>query len=341
MINGVVLAVLALAAELNGVDTVGLPAWRQFLYLPLGVASYLHGRHLPSAWDRWVLAGAGAVGAAAMAVDRGQGVTMLFSLALAVALPWLAGRFRRQQSALIEAGRERIATLEREQGFIAERARLRERARISADMHDSLGHELALITVRAGALELAAEADAGTREAAAGLRASAVAATDLLRRTIGMLNEDRDAATEPPGEPVEALVARSRDAGMAVGLALRGGTGPLPPLVDRAVHRVVQEALTNAARHAPGARVSVTVERGPDAVVVTVANPVAGPGPAGSGSGSGSGLAGLRERVGLLGGDLRAGPSAEGFTVAARIPVEPHTAGTAQHGDRAERGDGA
>ncbi|MFC4563150.1 sensor histidine kinase [Nocardiopsis mangrovi] len=332
MIHGVVLAVLALAGALNGLDTVTLPLWRQVLYLPLGAASYLHGRHLPSAWDRWVLAAAGAAGAAVVPFDRGTGAAVLFSLTLGVVLPWLAGRFRRQQNDLVEAGRQRVAQLEREQGFIAERARLRERARISADMHDTLGHELALITVRAGALELAADADARTRDAAAGLRSSAVAATDLLRRTIGMLREDPGAAAEPPGEPVTALVARARDAGIAVDLTLRGARGPLPPLVDRAVHRVVQEALTNAARHAPGARVAVAVEQGPDCVAVTVATSAAEPAPAGPvapgpAAGGGSGLAGLRERVGLLGGELRAGPSGGGFAVAARIPVEPRAAG--------------
>ncbi|MEK8107283.1 histidine kinase dimerization/phosphoacceptor domain-containing protein [Micromonospora sp. M12] len=113
-------------------------------------------------------------------------------------LPWLAGRFRRQQADLVRAGAERVTHLERERQFVADHARLRERAQIAADMHDALGHELALIALRAGALELAPDTTESSREAAAKLRESAVIATDRLRHTVNRL---RTARTRCPTIP--------------------------------------------------------------------------------------------------------------------------------------------
>ncbi|MGW4113245.1 sensor histidine kinase [Actinosynnema sp. NPDC004786] len=370
MRNGAVLAVLALAGLANGVATDALPAWRQVLYPVLAVLVYLHGRHLPVRRGGVVLGAVAAVGVVLGAVRLWEGVGALASLGLSVALPWLAGRFRRQQAELVEAARERIARLERTRELVAEQARLRERARIAADMHDSLGHELALIALRAGALELTAESEP-TRLAAAGLRESAVTATDRLRHTVGVLREGAP-PLDPPDEAVEALVARAAGAGLPVVLTRTGDSAPLSPLVDRAVHRVVQEALTNAARHAPGAPVTAEVRRERDGVLVTVTNPVGGAvatggasagqvgaagqvvvagqdgaagqvvvaGPAAGSVGQddavvpggeaagrtgeavsgGSGLAGLAERVRLLGGTVTAGAAGGRFTVTARIP---------------------
>ncbi|MFF4774158.1 sensor histidine kinase [Microtetraspora fusca] len=327
MRNRAILAMIAEIGVVNGLHLDDVPAWRQLLFVVLAVAAYLHGRHLPERRD-WLLPVVAATpGAVFVVLDFWDGVGALMALGLFVVLPWLAGRFRRQQAELVLAGRERVARLEREQELIAERARLRERARIAADMHDSLGHELALIALRAGALELAADMTEPNREAVAQLRASAVTAADRLRRTVGVLREPGAAPadvtgsrtpTEPPDETVEALVDRARDAGMTVEFRYDGERAALPPLVDRAVHRVVQESLTNAARHAPGADVLVHVERSARAVAVTVRNSAARdePGP----SGGGSGLAGLRERVRLLGGTLRAGPHEDGFAVRARFP---------------------
>ncbi|SCL59554.1 Histidine kinase-, DNA gyrase B-, and HSP90-like ATPase [Micromonospora citrea] len=312
------LAAIAGVGVVNGLHIDHVPTWRQLLFVVLAVAAYLHGRYRPARHD-WVLLTAAAVPAVVHLVpDVWRGAGALMALGLFVVLPWLAGRFRRQQAELVSAGRERVARLEREQELVAEHARLRERARIAADMHDSLGHELALIALRAGALELATGMTKPNQEAAAALRASAVTATDRLRRTVGMLREAASTSTEPPDESVEDLVERARAAGMTVDLRHEGQRAALAPTVDRAVHRVVQESLTNAARHAPGADVVVQVRQTADEVSVTVQDRGVHAPPAPSRGGSG--LAGLRERVRLLGGTLHAEPSDGGFAVTARIP---------------------
>ncbi|WP_203861126.1 sensor histidine kinase [Plantactinospora mayteni] len=241
--------------------------------------------------------------------------------------PWLVGRYHRQHRALVLAGWEQADLLEREQRGAAERVRMRERARIAQDMHDSLGHDLSLIALRAGALEVAADLDEGHRRAAGELRASVALATDRLRQVIGVLRDDAEPApTRPPGERVDDLVARARAAGMAVRLLVEGecpAAGDSPSMAERAVCSVVREALTNATRHAPGAAVTVAVRRGVERVSVRVGNdrPPAGPLP--GVRGAGSGLVGLRERVRLAGGTLRAGPASGGFEVYAELPTAP------------------
>ena len=157
------LAVLGLVGGLDINDR--MPVWRVGAYLVLAVLSYLHGRHRDGHWQ--VLAGVGVVGAAAVAVvDASEVTSVLTILVLTVVLPWLAGQYRRQQALLIEAERERVRQLEREQRHIAERARLHERGRVAAELHDSLGHELALIALRAGALELSPALEAKHQESA-------------------------------------------------------------------------------------------------------------------------------------------------------------------------------
>ncbi|WP_250031391.1 sensor histidine kinase [Paractinoplanes maris] len=318
MIRRVALAAIAGAGLANGLYLDRLPPWRQVLFVGLAVAAYLHGRHLHQRRDGLLLVVAAAPAGAFLRPEFWNGAGALVVVALVVVLPWLAGCFRGQQAELVLAGRERVVRLEREREMTAERARLQERARIATDMHDSLGHELALIALRAGALELSADLSERNRETAAQLRESAVTATDRLRHTVGLLRE-ASPGFEPPDESVAALVSRAREAGLTVELdAAATTTGAWPTLVNRAAHRVVQEALTNAARHAPGAQVLVRMDHSDGAVVVTVID--SGSASADRPAGDGSGLAGLRERVRLLGGTLSAGPHNDGFTVVARLP---------------------
>ncbi|MET7809196.1 sensor histidine kinase [Micromonospora chersina] len=290
------------------------------------VFSYLAGRR--SAGAGRVAAGFAAVAVAGTAVNLGLLGTnpatwfLLASVLLfAGVFPWLLGRLRRQQRALAEAGARHAEAEERERRAAVERVRLRERARIAQDMHDSLGHDLSLIALRAAALELAADLPPAHRAAAGELRASVATATERLHDIIGVLREERSGSLRPAGESVAELVDGARDAGMAVELRADPDGADLPPLVAHAVHRVVREALTNAARYAPGAPVTVTVDRAGGEVAVSIVNgrPPAGPLP--GPSSHGSGLLALRERVRLAGGVLDAGPRDPGFAVTARLPL--------------------
>ncbi|MEV4008415.1 histidine kinase, partial [Actinomadura sp. NPDC049753] len=232
------------------------------------------------------------VGGVLLSAVRGTPVTAWFPttvwLVLLGVLPWLVGRYWRQYQELLRAGWERAERLEHQQRIIAERERLRERARIAQDMHDSLGHELALIAVRAGALEVAPGLQDRHRAAAAELRTGAADATDHLREIIGLLRddaaedpaaEDPHAAADSPATPLRParesipdLVDRARASGVPVRLTGDAPAG-LGPMAALTAHRVVQEAITNAAKHAPGAAVTVALARnGAGGTTVTVAN---------------------------------------------------------------------
>lgn len=212
-------------------------------------------------------------------------------------LPWWFGRYRRL----------RAEQRERERGIIADQARLRERARIAQDMHDSLGHELALIALHGGGLELASGLTDEQRAAAGELRACAVRATNRLHEIVQVLGSaDAAADLQPADESVDDLVRRAAAAGLSVRLRHDGPPPAWSPMTSQAAHRVIQEALTNAARHAPGAAVTVTVASNRIEVVNDAA-----PRPGGS-TGSGQGLIGLDERVRLAGGRLSAGPRQDG-----------------------------
>ncbi|MFI8823435.1 sensor histidine kinase [Streptomyces sp. NPDC053431] len=254
--------------------------------------------------------------------------------ATAVVVPGLVGTSYGQQRRLVRALRERGDAAERARRFADSEARIHERSRIAAEMHDLVGHRLSLVSLHAGGLELAlARADPELREEAVLVRRTTRDAMRELRQALGVLGPlGRDtgsaALTDATGTraDVETLVAESRDGGIAVRL---DWTGPdldaRPARVRRAVHRLVRESLTNVHRYAPDAHVTVTVAHHDEAVRVEVRNgaPAAPPLSAGD-LGTGRGLTGLRERVELLGGTFDAGPGpAGGFRVEACVPTEP------------------
>ncbi|TDC39302.1 two-component sensor histidine kinase [Micromonospora sp. 15K316] len=242
-------------------------------------------------------------------------------LLFAGVFPWLLGRYRRQQQELVEAGRRHADAAAREQRGAAERIRLRERARIAQEMHDSLGHDLSLIALRAAALEVATDLDDRHRSAAGELRASVAAATERLHEIIGLLREE-EAGLRPADESVAELVDGAREAGIAVRLEAEFDADELPTVVGHAAHRVVREALTNAARYAPGAPVTVRLTRVGERLEVSVRNAPPPAGPLPGPPSHGSGLLALAERVRLAGGALDAGPAeGGGFAVRAWLPV--------------------
>jgi signal transduction histidine kinase len=249
-------------------------------------------------------------------------VSSLTIVAFLLVVPWLAGRYRRLQAELSAAGWERARQLELQQWMIADRERLAERTRIADDVHDSLGHELSLIALRAAAFEVAADLPERHRDAAAQLRQAAAGATEQLRAVIGMLRDDAgNPPLQPTRESIAEIVERACSSGMDIQLAASGEAPDVAPLIDLAAGRVVQEALTNAAKHAPGTAVVVRVEHTSTETTVTIQNNL--PTDAEQATGSGRGLIGLTERVRLAGGELRAGPVDTIFQVCARLPYEP------------------
>ncbi|MGW7309909.1 sensor histidine kinase [Streptomyces sp. NPDC054835] len=303
--------------------------------LALVAFGYLAGRRAEATRSAlWLFAAVPVVGFALVRLTGRPLViwfALILSLALAVVAPWLIGRYVRQYDRLVRSGWELADRMEREQAAVADRERLRERSRIAGDMHDSLGHDLALIAVRAGALEVDPALGADQQRAAGELRRAAADATGRLRDIIGVLREGDDEATAAPVAPadetVAELVGRARASGMEVRFTQAAGAAPLADMTARAVHRVVQEGLTNAAKHAPGAPVEVVVERSGGGAGGTG-------GTGGTGGSDGAGGAGA-DHAGGSGGTGGSGAAGSGGTAGSgnvRVRVTSGPAGPGRSG---------
>ncbi|MFJ5077235.1 sensor histidine kinase [Streptomyces sp. NPDC088553] len=251
--------------------------------------------------------------------------------------PGLAHRYWTQRRTLLHALQERNAQLLRERTMVVGQARLRERQRIAQDMHDSLGHQLALIAVHTGALEVDRELSERQREVVGVLRNASVTAMHELREVVGILRDGIEAADGSAAAPgrsgdetgraargiagIEGLVEAARTAGTSVGLRRSGEERTLAPAADHAAYRIVQEALTNAYKYAPGAAIGVDLRYEPDTFVVEVLNEKPTDEPAKDVVSGGQGLTGLAERARLVGGMCHAGPAdGGGFRVAGMLP---------------------
>lgn len=244
-------------------------------------------------------------------------------------VPALIGRYRAQRRTLLLTLHKHNSQLLRERELIAGQARLRERHRIAQDMHDSLGHQLALIAVHTGALQVDPTLSDRQREAVGVLRDASGLAMHELRDVVGLLRDDTQDVRADRAElhgvaHVDAVVDASRAAGATVELRRFGRARPLGTAGDQVAYRVVQEGLTNIHKHAPGAPVTVTLRYEPDSLLVEVANGPADDAAraaAGSAVSGGAGLRGLEERAGRVGGMLHHGPaSGGGFRLAAVLP---------------------
>ncbi|MBB6379448.1 signal transduction histidine kinase [Pseudonocardia eucalypti] len=228
---------------------------------------------------------------------------------------------------------ERVQRAERQQHRLAEEARAEERVRLAAEMHDVVTHRVSLMVLQAGALGVTAK-DPATRAAAEDLRAAGCQALEELRDLVGVLRSspgDMIEDTVPPRAGGEAalpdfteLLSESESVGVPVHLDQRGNPALASPVVARTAFRIVQEALTNVRKHAPGAAARVTMRYEPDRVRLTVRNsmPTQRVDAALTASGSGTGLLGLRQRVELVSGTLHAGATEDGgFQVDATLPA--------------------
>ncbi|MCZ7425461.1 histidine kinase [Micromonospora sp. WMMA1949] len=249
------------------------------------------------------------------------------ALFICVVVAWaLFVRARRQ---LVLSLRDRAERAEAEQQLRLDQARQLERGRIAREMHDVLAHRISLLSLHAGALEFRPDAPPEEVARAAGvIRASAHAALQDLREVIGVLraevgSEATPERPQPTLADVPALVAESRDAGVRVGVVDEvSQPEAVPAAIGRSAYRIVQEGLTNARKHAPGAVVTVRLAGGPGhGLVVEISNPWPVGGPATAIPGTGTGLVGIAERVTLAGGSLEHGRDADGtFRLTARLP---------------------
>jgi signal transduction histidine kinase len=217
----------------------------------------------------------------------------------------------------------RTVELEHEREETAKLAVAEERARIARELHDVVAHNVSVMVVQAGAERKAlGDARPETAEVLETIEQTGRAAMAEMRRLLGMLRRSDDElalAPQPSLERVGDLVAQVRDAGMPVELCVEGEPRPLPAGVDLSAYRIVQEALTNALKHAGPASAKVTVRYGREELDIEIADDGAGRAPA---NGGGHGLVGMRERVLLFGGDLDAGRArGGGYTVRARLPL--------------------
>jgi signal transduction histidine kinase len=305
---GVLFAVTALLAyrmpRAGFAAALALNAVTGVAYLLLLLTAFRAGRAAGARRDALAAAGLAAGGLALLLVARPvdpRGIPQLVVVHLVfVALPLLVGGYLAQQERLTAA--------------LADQARLGERVRIARDMHDSVGRRLSLVSIQAAALEVS---DLPPPQAEA-VRRLAAAAREAMDEVYGVVGALRDT---PGPAAVGALVAEFRTAGVPVDLRVRGGARPLPGTTAEAAYRVVEEGLTNAAKHAPARPVAVELAWERRALRVTLTNP--GPPATAAAAGAGRGLQGLAERVRLAGGRLRHGTADGAFRLAATLPLDP------------------
>jgi signal transduction histidine kinase len=320
--------VVAVAARLV-VPPVGWtgPPWPATLvvvaaYVTYAVAVRLDLHLLVGVWlvtDATIVFGYTVAGAGRDALNEAYLAILLATLVIAYG--YLVGTRRRLQYELVEGRR-------REERQQARSSLLEERARIARELHDIVAHHMSVIAVRAETAPFRMpELPEAVKDDMAETSAIAREALTEMRRLLGVLrgaDADAERAPQPGMDRLEGLVAAVRGAGLAVDLQITDGQRPLPAGVELSAYRILQEALSNALRHAPGARATAEVAYEPDRLRLRVHNdppPSAGehPPPARPGHG----ILGMRERAAMLGGTLAAGPTPDGgYTVEAVLPLD-------------------
>jgi signal transduction histidine kinase len=263
------------------------------------------------------------IGASVLFSDDTPLVTVAFQYVV-FATAWILGDSVRTHRAYAAELEDRAAAAERRRQEDAARAAAEERVRMARELHDVVAHHMSLIAVQSEAAQVLLPGDpARAADAVGAIGATAREALTELRRLLGALREEGDGpasrAPQPGDLAIGSLVDSVREAGVPVSLTVRGDPRPLPDAVALSAYRIVQESLTNVVKHAGPASATVLVGYGDDELVLEVTDDGRGDGVAGNGQG----LAGMRERVNLLGGELRAGPRrGGGFGVEARLPLQ-------------------
>jgi signal transduction histidine kinase len=255
--------------------------------------------------------------------DPQGGIDDFLFISLLFAAVWTIGFALGRKFEEADEAKERAARLEREREERARAAVAEERARIARELHDIVGHSVSVMTIQASGVRLLLRPEQEReREALLVVERTGREALAEMRRLVGVLRRPEEApalAPQPSLEHVERLVQQAREAGLEVELRVEGDAVQLPVGVDLTAYRLVQEALTNALKHARATRAEVVVHYAGGHVELTVSDDGRGVGGADSG---GHGLVGMRERVSVYGGELEAGPQPSGgYRLRARLPV--------------------
>ena len=315
-----VLGVSTLSDVLYGImDKAGSP------FAAVLLAVYASGAYT-SRRDSRIAAGILGVFVAVILVFQGEDlVGDIFFIGGIVFSVWGAANIVRSRQELATALAARTVELEHEREEKARLAVAEERARIARELHDVVAHNLSIMIVQAGAERRSLDADRldETREVLETIELTGRTAMAEMRRLLGMLRRSDDElalAPQPSLGHLDALVSQVREAGMPVDLRIEGTPRPLAAGVDLSAYRIVQEALTNALKHAGPASARVTVRYGNEELDIEIADDGRG-GELGV-PGGGHGLVGMRERVALFGGDLATGSRrGGGYAVRARLPL--------------------
>lgn len=266
--------------------------------------------------------------AAVLAAGGNRLAGSLFGTAAIVLAAWLAGENTRSRTVYAAAVAERAAEREVEREERLRRAVADERVVIARDLHDIVAHAMSVIAVRSGVARVVIDTNPDeAREALGIIETTARRALQEMRLLVGVLrrSEDGDAELNPaPGlDGVAELVDQAGHAGVEVTVEIEGEARALPGGADLSAYRIIQEALTNVARHAGPTRARLRIVYRADEIIIEVVDE-GGPKwdrPHPDPAGSGHGLIGMRERAALYGGDLTAGPHGHGFEVRATLPT--------------------
>ncbi|MGH3012709.1 MAG: sensor histidine kinase [Gaiellaceae bacterium] len=316
VVLGVAIATSVVANVVGVLDEATTPA------IALVIAVYSVGAHTSG-----LRAAVGGLGAAALiAVNVAEQFSLgdLLFIATFLGGAWVAGRamrYRREREHVLEL---LTVDLEREREEKARAAVAEERVRIARELHDIVAHAISVIVLQARGGRRSLATDPGeTREALDMIEATGSEALAEMRRLLGMLRRDDEEislAPQPSLRYLDALAAQVREAGLPVYLSVEGEPTELPPGVDLSAYRIVQEALTNALKHAGPATARVVVRYRENDLELEIADTGAG---ASASDGEGHGLAGMRERVSFYGGKIETGPrNGGGFAVRARLPLD-------------------
>jgi signal transduction histidine kinase len=334
---GVVLILMAAAltvrrrwplAVLGGLLVLTLVGRYPALDLPVLFAVFTVAEYLDRQWVAAAALVAAVVLIVATPIHTGHiaargAVPQLVAVGLAVA----AGLYLRTRAEYIIGLRERAERVERERELLSDQAVAGERVRIARELHDVVAHNVSLMVVQAQALAATANGDGSQTESLNRIGDLGREAMSEMHRMLGVLRlrEDVGADREPqPGvRDLAALVSRAGETGLSAELSVIGEARELAPGVDLSVYRIVQEALTNVIRHAHAEQVQVRLAYRSGRLEVEVVDDGSAGAPVPAAPIDGHGLVGMRERVGLLGGELIAGPrlDAPGYRVYALLPT--------------------